>query len=462
MAEFIQQLNLIGERWLNIMTQQSLHLAILFVLLYSLNFLFRKKSAVFLYSVWSLFLFKAVLLPVIRLPFLRQPVVPAIPMNAFRFETITALGTPSANSSVVISIPSMLFLFWVAGIFTMVFIYFRNERLFYSSLNHSATFKTPANFKRLRQQNGIRKPVALRISPNVPAPFTKGFRKPVIYLPDSAHSWNSHQLDHVLAHELAHIRRRDILVISVQNLLNILYFFHPLVWLANHQINLQREKICDDAAIQILNENPTRYGRTLLDNLESFLVNHRLPLIANGLFFSKKTIIRRFEYLLNRGKEIKMKLGPAQKSIILLIGLFVLITACVNETEQNQTTSPTLSKRSELVVTPDTAKVKFVPYDSPPEPVGGFKTIQQNVIYPQFDQDAGHEGTVVVQAFIDENGNVSDKTTILISPGFEGLEKAAIDAIMKTKFKPAIREDKPVGVYISIPVLFKLDGEKTV
>ncbi|HDP66885.1 MAG TPA: M56 family peptidase [Candidatus Marinimicrobia bacterium] len=461
MAEFIQQLNLIGECWLNIMTQQSFHLAILFVLLYSINILFWKKSAVFLYSVWSLFLYKAVLLPVIRLPFLRQPVVPAIPMNAFRFETITALGTPSANSSVLISIPSMLFLFWVAGIFTMVFIYFRNERLFYSSLNHSATFKTPANFERLRQQNGIRKPVALRISTNVPAPFTKGFRKPVIYLPESALSWNNHQLNHVLCHELAHIRRNDILAISFQNVLNILYFFHPLVWLANHQINLQREKICDDAAIQILDENPASYGRTLIDNLQSFLVHRRLPLIANGLFFSKKTIIRRFEYLSNHGKEIKMKLGPAQKSIILLIGLFVLITACVNETEQNQTTSPTLSKQSELVVTPDTAKVKFVPYDSPPEPVGGFKAIQQNVIYPQFDQDAGHEGTVVVQAFIDENGNVSDKTTILISSGFEGLEKAAIDAIMKTKFKPAIREDKPVGVFISIPILFKLDSEKT-
>lgn len=456
MTDTILKLNLIGKHWLTIITQQSLQLVILFLLLCSINFLFRKKSTVFLYSVWSLFLFKAILLPVIRLPFLRQPVVPAIPMNAFRFETVAALGAPSSSASVTILVPAMLFLLWLAGILTILLIYFRNERLFYYSLNHSATFKTPANFKQLLQKNGIRKAVTLCISPNVPAPFTRGFRNPIIYLPKSAENWNEQQLNHVLCHELAHIQRNDILVITFQNIINILYFFHPLVWIANHQINFQREKICDDAAIQILNENPTRYGRTLVENLESFLVHRRLPLIANGLFFSKKTIIRRFEYLLNHGKEIKMKLGFAQKFFILTLGIFLIITACVNKTDQNPTSSPEFS---EQMVSPPA--VKFVPYDSPPEPIGGFKVFQQNVVYPQADKDAGHEGTVVVQTFINKEGIVTDTIAILVSPGYDGLEKAAIDAIKKTKFKPAMQEDRPVGVYITVPVMFKLDREKT-
>ena len=100
-------------------------------------------------------------------------------------------------------------------------------------------------------------------------------------------------------------------------------------------------------------------------------------------------------------------------------------------------------------------KVKFVPYDVPPSPIGGFLAIQKNVIYPKADQEAGHEGAVVVQAYVDENGDVTE-AVILKSPGLEGLDNAAINAIKQTKFKPAMQKDKPVGVYISIPVVFKL------
>jgi TonB family protein len=297
----------------------------------------------------------------------------------------------------------------------------------------------------------IRKPVELRLSPNVPAPFTKGFRKPVVYLPQSALNWNEQQLSHVLCHELAHIQRKDIVIITIQNILNVFYFFHPLVWIANHHLNFQREKICDDTAIAILNENPVRYGRTLMDNLESFLVYRRLPLIANGLFFSKKTIIRRFEYLLNRGKEIKMNLDPFQKAAIGMLSILIILTACNNQSDENPVYNADLPSSN--------SNVKFIPYDSPPSPIGGFAAIQKNVIYPEADREAGHEGTVIVQAFVDKNGNVSDTTAILKSPGFQGLENAAIEALKKTKFKPAMQEEKPVGVYITIPVIFKFEKD---
>jgi TonB family protein len=255
----------------------------------------------------------------------------------------------------------------------------------------------------------------------------------------------------VLCHELAHIQRKDIVIITIQNILNVFYFFHPLVWIANHHLNFQREKICDDTAIAILNENPVRYGRTLMDNLESFLVYRRLPLIANGLFFSKKTIIRRFEYLLNRGKEIKMNLDPFQKAAIGMLSILIILTACNNQSDENPVYNADLPSSN--------SNVKFIPYDSPPSPIGGFAAIQKNVIYPEADREAGHEGTVIVQAFVDKNGNVSDTTAILKSPGFQGLENAAIEALKKTKFKPAMQEEKPVGVYITIPVIFKFEKD---
>jgi len=100
-------------------------------------------------------------------------------------------------------------------------------------------------------------------------------------------------------------------------------------------------------------------------------------------------------------------------------------------------------------------RVRFIPYDEPPEPIGGFLAIQRNVVYPEIAQEAGIEGTVVVQAFVNEFGKVTECVILKGVPN-TGLDEAAIDAIKKTRFKPAKQRDRNVGVYISIPVIFKL------
>jgi len=100
-------------------------------------------------------------------------------------------------------------------------------------------------------------------------------------------------------------------------------------------------------------------------------------------------------------------------------------------------------------------RVRFIPYDEAPEPMGGFAAIQKNIVYPEIAQEAGIEGTVVVQAFVNEFGVVTDCIILKGMPN-TGLEEAAIAAIKKTRFKPAKQRDRNVGVYISIPVIFKL------
>ncbi|MFH1852960.1 MAG: energy transducer TonB [Candidatus Neomarinimicrobiota bacterium] len=104
---------------------------------------------------------------------------------------------------------------------------------------------------------------------------------------------------------------------------------------------------------------------------------------------------------------------------------------------------------------PEGPRVKFIPYDDPPEPIGGYGAIQANVKYPEIAQEAGIEGTVIVQAFIDKSGKVTD-TVILRGIPNTGLDEAAMDAIRQTRFKPAKQRDRAVGVWISIPVNFKL------
>tara|TARA_S200000501_G_scaffold366951_1_gene402586 strand:+ start:129 stop:743 length:615 start_codon:yes stop_codon:yes gene_type:complete len=99
---------------------------------------------------------------------------------------------------------------------------------------------------------------------------------------------------------------------------------------------------------------------------------------------------------------------------------------------------------------PSGPQVRFVPYDDPPVPMSPIRPV-----YPEIAQEAGIEGTVVVQAFIDEKGRVKT-TTILKGVPNTGLDEAAMAAIRKTRFKPAKQRERSVGVWISIPVNFKL------
>ncbi len=97
----------------------------------------------------------------------------------------------------------------------------------------------------------------------------------------------------------------------------------------------------------------------------------------------------------------------------------------------------------------------FVAYDEPPQPIGGFAAIQQNLVYPEIARKAGVEGRVYVNVLIDERGNVID-TKILKSLGNNGCDEAAVAAIRQAKWKPAKQRDKPVKVWVGIPVVFKL------
>lgn len=99
---------------------------------------------------------------------------------------------------------------------------------------------------------------------------------------------------------------------------------------------------------------------------------------------------------------------------------------------------------------PSGPKVVFIPYDDPPVAMSPIRPR-----YPEIAQEAGIEGVVVVQAFIDEKGRVKE-TLILKGVPNTGLDEAAMEAIRKTKFRPAKQRERAVGVWISIPVNFRL------
>ena len=99
---------------------------------------------------------------------------------------------------------------------------------------------------------------------------------------------------------------------------------------------------------------------------------------------------------------------------------------------------------------PSGPKVVFIPYDDPPVAMSPIRPV-----YPEIAQEAGIEGVVIVQAFIDERGRVKE-TLILKGVPNTGLDEAAMSAIKKTRFRPAKQRERAVGVWISIPVNFRL------
>lgn len=99
---------------------------------------------------------------------------------------------------------------------------------------------------------------------------------------------------------------------------------------------------------------------------------------------------------------------------------------------------------------PSGPKVVFIPYDDPPVAISPIRPV-----YPEIAQEAGIEGVVIVQAFIDEKGRVKE-TLILKGVPNTGLDEAAMEAIKKTRFRPAKQRERSVGVWISIPVNFRL------
>lgn len=92
--------------------------------------------------------------------------------------------------------------------------------------------------------------------------------------------------------------------------------------------------------------------------------------------------------------------------------------------------------------------------DVMPEPIGGIEAIMKNVVYPESAKEEGIQGKVIVKLIVDEKGNVS--STEVVQSVNKELDKAAVTAIKKTKFNPAMKDKKPVKCEIAIPVQFKL------
>jgi beta-lactamase regulating signal transducer with metallopeptidase domain/predicted nucleic acid-binding Zn-ribbon protein len=187
------------------------------------------------------------------------------------------------------TVPSLLLAVWFIGTAaaatTLLVSLLRVLRLARAA-EHVADAEWQSAAHTLARRLGLRRPARLLASSRVSAPMAGGIWRPVVFLPAAALTWTAECRDVVLAHEIAHLARRDPLRHLVVRLAVALYWFNPLVWIAARQATAAREHACDDAVLA-LGTRPSAYARVLLDLAESMQTAapalEALPMVERSL-----------------------------------------------------------------------------------------------------------------------------------------------------------------------------------
>ncbi len=174
---------------------------------------------------------------------------------------------------------------------------------------------------RLTRRLHITRAVTLLESSLVEVPTVIGFLAPVVLLPASALAGlTPRQLEAVLAHELAHIRRQDYVVNLLQTLVETVLFYHPAVWWLSRRIRIERENCCDDLAVSLCGD-PVAYAAALAD-LESLRGSGPVPAGRIAMAATGGSLVQRVRRLLGAPSSHSGR-GPAWLAAtvaLLLVG----------------------------------------------------------------------------------------------------------------------------------------------
>ena len=229
-------------------------------------------------------------------------------------------GPRAASSSPLLAIVVWI---WLAGVTSLIARLaagcWRVHRL------RAATIAAPLSSWQLtaeRLARRLRVGVPFRIveSAVVDTPILIGWLQPLIILPLAAMAhMTAAQVEALLAHELAHIRRRDYAINLLQTIAEALLFFHPAVWWISKRIRQEREHCCDDAAIAVAGE-ATAYAEALMA-----LASWRQRELQPSLGAAKGPLVLRVRRLLSLADEHQ----PSVRGGLMLLGTGVTLAAAV-------------------------------------------------------------------------------------------------------------------------------------
>jgi beta-lactamase regulating signal transducer with metallopeptidase domain len=211
--------------------------------------------------------------------------------------------------------------------------------------------------KRVAARLDVGRVVRVFESSAVTVPMMVGWVRPVVLMPVAALAGlTTMQIEALIAHELAHVRRLDYLVNLLQSAVETLLFYHPAVWWLSRQIRIEREHCCDDLAVEVCDR--LEYV-TALTTLAS-MATPRLALAATD-----GSLVRRVRRLLDQGTPEQ---GAASGWIAAVLGVLILAAVPAGLSVVVPTNGGTLAAAPDAAVVPQAgaseAKVEVQPEQS--------------------------------------------------------------------------------------------------
>jgi len=283
----------------------------LFVLIFSILFPYKYPKAQ--YNLWFLFLLRYIFpldYIVTHYLTLTNPIaLITIPTLHFSAQDLFIEATIPGNAMQP-SFQWAIFIIyaWLTGlVFLLVRYFYLHHRICQIQKNSSSVIAA-SHKRRLniwRRRLGIQRTIHLKFSDVTQSAFNMGLVHPQIILPLHYQHLSLAKLDLIIGHECMHIKRFDNLQLSIQYAVRSVYFFNPLIWLANRFLHLSREQICDTSVIQQAHVPAQFYGNILLDslyqpgiaglnsgfNINQFLIKQRLLTLSRSQNMSRTIII---------------------------------------------------------------------------------------------------------------------------------------------------------------------------
>jgi TonB family protein len=309
---------------------------------------------------------------------------------------------------------------------------------------------------------GIRRPVLL-LSGGETSPMTWGVLRHTILLPLAAETWPEERQRVVLAHELAHVKRRDGLVQLFVQVACSIYWFNPLVWYAAHRIRIERERACDDHVL-LLGNPAADYADHLVQIVRGLQEKRDYSLAAVSMAMLSQLETRLKSILDSRVSRLALS-RPGLLVLCIFTGLVTVSVAIVDITAA--VALPRLTAASPIMAALPPAATESKPAPTPQRVrIGNAGAFSNNPITPPrvltsvpplYTPEAvaaNVEGTVTLEAAVDVEGKV---TVLRVIKGLGyGLDTMARKAVLGWKFSPALRDGQPVETVTQIDVEFKI------
>ena len=317
----------------------------------------------------------------------------------------------------------------------------RTQRL---RLHAHAAPSTPAHWLPLAQ--AFRVPSAeLAFSSSISGPVTLGIRRRLLLLPPSfAATLPDEDLAAALAHEFAHMARRDFAKNLAYQVLSLPIAFHPFLHLTLAHLSATREIVCDASAAAAVS-GPERYAHSLLRLAASLVPNQRTSTLHAIGIFDAHTPDRTLETRIMTLTAKRTPLRSTSSFVLAFTSAAIILGTCTSAMALHLQVAAPLEARA---ANSDEHAARI----SGAVMAGQILTKVQPV-YPTEAKDAKITGAVVLHAIIGMDGTVENLTVI---SGPEPLRASAIDAVRQWVYKPYILNGNPVEVDTTITVNYNL------